>query len=123
MAGPGPRFLPDTHYRQAALTPSAKAVRVLVAVRAKGRDVLIKVRDQGEGIASKDLVRLMRRFEHGEAALTRRAGGAGLGLPTVNLLRDAMGGRLRLQRAEGGGLLATVRLPAAGMAAPGILGL
>ena len=124
---PGPQVLADArglksilrHLIQNAVAYSPDGGRVMVAVRAKGREVVIEVRDQGEGIASKDLVRLMRPFEQGEAALTRRAGGAGLGLPIVKLLCDAMGGRFRLQRAQGGGLLATVRLPAAGMAGVG----
>jgi signal transduction histidine kinase len=104
------------HLIQNAVSFSPDGGRVLVAVRARGREVAIEVRDQGEGIPAKDLARMMRPFEQGEAALTRRAGGAGLGLPIVKLMCDAMGGRLRLQRAQGGGLLATVRLPAAGSA-------
>jgi signal transduction histidine kinase len=58
----------------------------------------------------------MRPFEQGEAALTRRAEGAGLGLPIVKLLCEAMNGHLRLKPAAGGGLVAGVRLPAASKA-------
>ena len=47
------------------------------------------------------------------AALTRRIEGAGLGLPIVQLLCEAMGGRLKLASPPGAGLTAIVRLPLA----------
>lgn len=92
-----------------AFAPEQSAVTV--AAMLTGETVTIAIRDHGEGIAPEDVARLMRPFEQGEAALTRRVEGAGLGLPTAKLLVDAMGGRLRLQRAQGGGLVASVRLP------------
>jgi len=98
---------------QNAVTYSPDGGEVLVTLRRRGREVSMEVRDQGVGIPAKDLARVMRPFEQGDSALTRRAQGAGLGLPIVKLLCDAMGGRLRLQSAAGGGLLACVRLPVA----------
>jgi signal transduction histidine kinase len=56
----------------------------------------------------------MGPFEQGENALTRKAEGAGLGLPIADLTCKAMGGRLKLVSAPGEGLTATVRLPAGG---------
>ncbi|MFN3523322.1 MAG: sensor histidine kinase [Phenylobacterium sp.] len=73
----------------------------------------VAVIDQGEGIDPDDAPRLLRPFEQGENALVRRAEGAGLGLPIVDLLCQAMGGRLRLENGEHGGLKAVARLPAA----------
>lgn len=96
---------------QNALNFAPPESEIVVTVRRRGREISIEVRDHGPGIDPKDVPRLMRPFEQGEQALTRRAEGAGLGLPIVKLLCQAMDGHLRLQPAPGGGLLASVRLP------------
>src|ERR1700722_3514596 len=75
--------------------------------------VRILVEDDGEGIDPAELPRLMRPFEQGQNALTRSTEGAGLGLPIVALLCQAMGGGLRLVSEPGKGLRAEVVLPPA----------
>ncbi|WP_374571593.1 sensor histidine kinase [Phenylobacterium sp.] len=90
-------------------SPDGAEVRIEAA--ADGRFVDIAVVDQGEGIAPAEAARLIRPFEQGENALVRRTEGAGLGLPIVDLLCQAMGGSLRLDEAPGGGLKAVARLP------------
>lgn len=87
----------------------------VVRVRAEriGDWVELAVIDRGPGVDPEDIPRLLRPFEQGENALTRRSEGAGLGLPIVELLCTAMGGRLKLSSAPGEGLTARVRLPAA----------
>ena len=94
-----------------AITYSPEDSEVVVTVRRRGREVSIEVRDHGDGIAQKDLARVMQPFEQGESALTRRSEGAGLGLSIVKLLCNAMDGHLRLHPAPDGGLIASVRLP------------
>ncbi|HEY3696442.1 HAMP domain-containing sensor histidine kinase [Phenylobacterium sp.] len=89
-------------------SPEGSTVRLSVTVQ--GADVEIAVADDGPGVDPLDLPRLMRPFEQGESALTRRSEGAGLGLPICDLLCQAMGGRLRLQSAPGQGFTARVRL-------------
>jgi signal transduction histidine kinase len=84
-----------------------------IAARTEGREVEIRVIDCGPGLDPADIPRLLRPFEQGDSALTRRSEGAGLGLPIVDLLCQAMGGRLRLASVPGEGLTAIVRLPAA----------
>lgn len=86
-----------------------------VRIEAQPRDGVVEIAiiDQGEGIDPAETQRLLRPFEQGENALVRRTEGAGLGLPIVDLLCHAMGGRLSLEPAPGGGLKASVRLPAA----------
>jgi signal transduction histidine kinase len=85
-----------------------------VRVRAErhGDDIEIVIEDDGEGVDPADLPRLLRPFEQGENALTRRGEGAGLGLAIVDLTCQAMGGRLKLSSAPGKGMTARVRLPA-----------
>ncbi|MDO9246554.1 MAG: HAMP domain-containing sensor histidine kinase, partial [Phenylobacterium sp.] len=91
-------------------SPEGSAIEI-TATR-DGDEIDIRVLDQGPGIDPADIARLLRPFEQGDSALTRRSEGAGLGLPIVNLLCQAMGGRLKLIPGPEGGLLANVRLPA-----------
>lgn len=78
-----------------------------------GEEVEIFVADQGPGVEPSEIPRLLKPFEQGENALIRRAEGAGLGLSIVDLLCQAMGGRLRIVSVAGEGFTAFVRLPAA----------
>jgi signal transduction histidine kinase len=91
--------------------PEGSTVRISAA--ALGPWVDVEVADDGPGVETAELARLMRPFEQGENALTRRNEGAGLGLPICDLLCQAMGGRLRLDSAPGAGFTARVRLVAA----------
>ena len=86
---------------------------VSVRARKEGDCIELEIRDEGEGVPAEDIPRLMKPFEQGENALTRSAQGAGLGLPIVALLAQAMGGSLRLRSAPGEGMTAIICLPAA----------
>ncbi|MEH0195511.1 HAMP domain-containing sensor histidine kinase [Caulobacter sp. CCNWLY153] len=88
-------------------------VVTIEAERVAGGMVEISIRDQGEGVETADLPRLLRPFEQGGASLTRTGEGVGLGLPIVDLLTRAMNGSLRLKSAPGQGLTAIVSLPGA----------
>jgi signal transduction histidine kinase len=96
------------------MTFSPEGGSITISLTRHARSVRIRIRDEGEGIDTKHLARLMRPFEQGEAPLTRRSEGAGLGLPIARLLCKAMKGALRLDSAPGAGFIATVRLPLAG---------
>jgi len=98
---------------QNAINYSPPESTVTVRVRQRAGSVAIEVEDHGESVAAADLPRLLRPFEQGENALTRRCEGAGLGLPIVRLLCRAMHGTFRLRTGARGGLLAIVSLPAA----------
>ena len=98
---------------QNAMTYSPVDEEVVVRVRQRPTTVVIEVEDRGDGVPASDLARILRPFEQGENALTRRSEGAGLGLPIVRLLCRAMHGTFRLRAVPGGGLLASVTLPAA----------
>jgi signal transduction histidine kinase len=98
---------------QNAVTFSPEGGEVRLRARRTLGGVRIQIEDDGEGVAPDDIPRLMRPFEQGQNALTRSTEGAGLGLPIVDLLCQAMGGALRLVSEPGRGLLAEVVLPAA----------
>ena len=70
---------------------------------------LIRVRDQGVGIAEADQQRIFKRFER--AASTRNYGGVGLGLWIVHELVTASGGTVSVVSALGQGSTFTVELP------------
>ncbi len=100
-----------THLLHNAIVFSPEGGEVRVTATQDGDMVEILILDEGEGIDPAQLHRLMAPFEQGENALTRKAEGAGLGLPIADMTCAAMGGRLRLTSAAGEGLTAEVRLP------------
>jgi len=100
---------------QNAVTFAPDGTEIAVTLALRKDWLCIAVRDHGPGVDPAELPRLMRPFEQGEAPLIRRSEGAGLGLPIVRLLCQAMNGGLRLQSEPGAGFLATIRLrPAPG---------
>ena len=99
---------------QNAVTWSPDRAVVRVGIEADGPVVRLIVTDEGEGVDPADIPRLMRPFEQGECALSRRSEGAGLGWPLVRLLVKAMGGEFRVESRPGEGLAASVTLRRAG---------
>ena len=79
---------------------------------AKDGVVLVHVDDEGPGIPLADMERVFEPFHRLETSRNRETGGTGLGLPiTRNILR-AHGGDVTLSNRAGGGLRATMTLPA-----------
>ena len=85
----------------------------IVAVETAGEAdaVTITVNDTGEGIAPDDLPHIWERFYRADAAVARDDSGAGLGLPIVKELAQAMGGAVAVHSVAGQGSRFTVRLP------------
>jgi signal transduction histidine kinase len=98
---------------QNAVTHSPAGGVVHIAAAKIGDEIEITVRDQGPGVESAELPRLLQPFEQGGSTLTRASEGVGLGLPIVDLLSRAMGGQLKLSSSLGAGFLARLILPAA----------
>ncbi|MDW8810410.1 HAMP domain-containing sensor histidine kinase, partial [Streptomyces scabiei] len=72
---------------------------------------VLRVRDHGPGIPADELPHVFDRFWRSPSA--RALPGSGLGLSIVARTVEQAGGEVSLSRAEGGGTLATVRLPGA----------
>ena len=72
--------------------------------------VEVSVLDQGPGISDADLPHVFERFWRSPSA--RSLPGSGLGLAIVADAVRRHGGQVRLERAEGGGTVARIRLPA-----------
>lgn len=81
---------------------------VLVSLEAQPAEVVIQVRDSGEGIHSEDLPRIWERFYRGES---RAGGGAGLGLAVVKELTEAMDGAVAVESTLGEGSCFSINLP------------
>jgi signal transduction histidine kinase len=76
-------------------------------------DVVISVRDDGEGIDPRVLPYIFDRFRQGDGSKTRRHGGLGLGLSIARDLAAMHGGSLNAATdGPGRGACFTLRLPA-----------
>jgi len=86
---------------------------VEIGVEVEGGLVVIRVRDDGSGIAVEDRDRVFERFTRLDEGRARDAGGSGLGLAIVRELMARNGGEVRLGDAPRQGLEAQLRLPRA----------
>ena len=97
--------------------------RIDVRLSAKGageaRRLRLAVADTGVGVASAAEPELFEGFTQGDGSITRRHGGAGLGLATTGRLARLMGGRAGFKRRRGGGSLFSIEIDAPAAAAPG----
>lgn len=110
--------------RQSIINLLANAVRVspagstvtLASARTRAGGLLITVSDVGPGIPAEDREALFQPFGGIDAERPRRPIDTGLGLWISRSLVEALGGRLVLDDAPGGGTCATISLPPACLA-------
>jgi two-component system OmpR family sensor kinase len=86
---------------------------VVVAVAREGDRAVLRVRDDGPGIAEPLRSRLFERFARGDASRNRAAGSTGLGLAIVHAVVTAHGGTIEVEGTPGATTF-TVRLPLVG---------
>jgi signal transduction histidine kinase len=97
-------------------TPAARAIRVTLS--ATPGEVMVRIADEGAGIAPEHMGRIFDLFYQAEGAGLGRAGGLGIGLTLVKRLVELHGGRVSAQSdGRGRGAAFTVTLPAV---APGV---
>lgn len=77
---------------------------------------VIRIEDNGPGIAETDIERMQEPFARGEPSRNSETGGAGLGLALARAIAEQHGGALRLSNrmdaaGQVGGLRAEIRLP------------
>ncbi len=104
-----------------AVRHSPRGGTVTVEVRtdrdeSRREDVVIEVRDDGEGIGPEHLGRVFERFYRADPSRARDTGGSGLGLSIVQHLVQGHGGTVAAANRPDGGAALTVRLPLAGRA-------
>ena len=96
----------------------AGPVRVTIEVRpaehhgrdTTGTELVVRVADEGPGVAAADRSRIFGRFQRGSNASARE--GTGLGLDVARKLLRAMGGRVWLEPGDGTGATFAFTLPA-----------
>ena len=76
---------------------------VSLQARYDGRQCVIDVIDTGEGVPEDKRDVIFEPFVQAESKVSRRAGGAGLGLPISRRLSEAMGGSVVLVKSSPGG--------------------
>jgi signal transduction histidine kinase len=84
---------------------------IVVHVEAEKDRLRIQVCDTGEGIAPEDRPHIWERFYRGAEARTQDRQGAGLGLPLVKELTEAMGGAVGVISRAGEGSCFYITLP------------
>jgi signal transduction histidine kinase len=95
----------------AKYTPEGGTIRL--AVDRDGRDVVVRVRDNGIGISADLLPKVFDLFTQGDLTPERSHGGLGIGLALVRQLTEMHGGSVQAYSAgTGRGSEFTVRLPA-----------
>jgi two-component system sensor histidine kinase CpxA len=75
--------------------------------------VLVHVRDHGPGVPADELERIFTPFYRVDRGRARDSGGVGLGLAIARRALRVHGGTVTAANAPGGGLVVTLRFPAA----------
>jgi signal transduction histidine kinase len=91
--------------------------RVRVEAEDEAAFYVIRVSDQGIGIAPQDRQRIFESFSQVDSGNTRKFGGTGLGLAITKRFVDLHGGSIAVESEPGKGSTFIVRLPKAGPAA------
>jgi PAS domain S-box-containing protein len=91
--------------------------RITATARREGDSVVLRVEDNGQGMAEDQLARLFTPFERAGAQHSSIAG-TGLGLALARQLTESMGGRIDVQSTPGQGSVFSVQLNASGACPP-----
>ncbi|MEM9034118.1 MAG: ATP-binding protein [Actinomycetota bacterium] len=97
-----------------ALRHTASGGSIDIDLLARPDDVMMVVKDTGEGVPPEVLDVVLDRFRRADAARSRTTGGSGLGLAIVQSLVEAHGGEVGLESELGLGTTVAVRLPVDG---------
>lgn len=97
-----------------ALTHAGRDCTLMLGVYRQEHAVVMEVADNGRGVASHDLGRIQKPFEHGgSAGEAQHTRGAGLGLTLIKALAELHDGRLEIASQDAQGFTARLLLPEA----------
>src|SRR5207244_8963899 len=86
-----------------ALQHSPPQTTVEIDITREGDDVVLWLRDRGEGIAEEDLPHIFEPFYRGDPSRNRKSGGTGLGLAISKAICERVGGAIEVVNRSGGG--------------------
>ena len=93
-----------------AIKYSERDREIRVEAERLGPEVMVRVRDQGNGIAPEHLPRLFERFYRVDPGRSRQSGGTGLGLAIVKHIAQAHGGKVTVESTPGKGSIFSLHL-------------
>ncbi|HUQ91101.1 MAG TPA: ATP-binding protein, partial [Bryobacteraceae bacterium] len=96
-----------------AVKYSPPGAPVVCEAEANGRELTIRVRDRGCGIAAGDRDHIFEKFYRGNGEISRQVKGAGVGLSLVRQIVEAHGGRVDFDSRVGEGSVFRIRLKTA----------
>jgi signal transduction histidine kinase len=99
------------HVLQNAIAYTDRKGRITLTADGDKENALISIRDNGTGIAAKDLPRVFNRFDRVLEAGVRGEAALGLGLPLTRQFIEAHGGTVDLQSKKGRGTIVTLTIP------------
>lgn len=94
-----------------AVKYSPKQSMITIGAEVFNKYIVFYVKDEGAGIASKDIPNLTKRFYRADSDRNRKSGGAGLGLSIADGVIAAMGGQLNFHSTLGVGTTVNILLP------------
>ena len=94
-----------------AIKYSCENGSIRIEVKEETDAVLLRVEDQGIGIAKEDLKLIFERFYRVDKSRNRRTGGTGIGLTIAKAIVEAHGGRITAESISGEGSRFQVLLP------------
>ena len=94
-----------------AIKYSGKGSVIRVVAEKQPGEVLIRVCDNGVGIAKQDVERIFERFYRVDKARSAKLGGTGLGLSIVKHIVAAHQGNVSVESSPGKGSTFTLHLP------------
>ncbi|KAF5096671.1 hypothetical protein D0Z03_001575 [Geotrichum reessii] len=98
-------------FLQTSATSSSQESSLLVFEEPKPCTLTLEVEDEGPGVDPSKIEQLFEPFVQGDQALSRRHGGAGLGLSICKQLIGLMSGSITLKNSVPNGLIVRVELP------------
>ena len=99
------------HVLENAIAYTDRKGRILLEAEGNADQALIRISDNGSGIAPEDVPRVFNRFARVEEAGVRGEAALGLGLPLTRQFIEAHGGTVELESAKGKGTTVTLTIP------------
>jgi signal transduction histidine kinase len=99
------------HVLNNAIAYSDRKGRITLDAEGDEERAVIKISDNGSGIAKHDLPRVFNRFDRVEEAAVRGEAALGLGLPLTRQFIEAHGGTIEIQSKKGKGTTVTLSVP------------